>query len=104
MPSPSCPSPSVIDQSHQQSARLHGNILLERVAEPGSEEEEEQGEEQEEEQGEEEAEQAVDYAARLYLPVTHGKKKKSSIFTRHFPGSVFIFVALNICLHCFQSS
>lgn len=52
MPSPSCPS--VIDQSHPQSANPHDNI-----PEPNSEEEEEEEEE---------------YAARLYLAVTYGKE------------------------------
>lgn len=63
MPSPSCPS-SVIDQLHPQSGSPHDNPLLGNTPEPDSEEEEE---EEEEEQGEEE------YAAQLYLPVTHGK-------------------------------
>ena len=58
MPSPSCSSP-VIDQSHPQS-NLHDNPLLRNNIEPDSDKEEE--EEQEEE-----------YAARLYLPVIHGK-------------------------------
>lgn len=58
MPSPSCPSP-VIDQSHPQS-NLHENALLADPIEPDSDEEEEEEEEEE-------------YAARLYLPVTHGK-------------------------------
>lgn len=56
MPSPSCPS-SVIDHSHPQSASPHGQLSLVDVAEPDEEEEEEEEE----------------YAARLYLPVTHGK-------------------------------
>lgn len=58
MPSPSCPSP-VIDQSHPQS-NPHDNPLLADAIEPESDEEEEEEEEEE-------------YAARLYLPVTHGK-------------------------------
>ncbi len=61
MPSPSCPS-SVTDQSHPQSANPHDNPLLGDMAEPDSEEGEEEEEEEEEE-----------YAARLYLPVIHGK-------------------------------
>ncbi|XP_026027904.1 teneurin-3-like [Astatotilapia calliptera] len=52
MPSPSCPS--VIDQSHPQSANPHDNPLLANIPEPNSEEEEEEEE----------------YAARLYLAVT----------------------------------
>lgn len=59
MPSPSCPSP-VIDQSHPQSAK-NDNLFLGNAAETESEEEEEEQEEEE-------------YAARLYLPVTHGKE------------------------------
>ncbi|CAL9701049.1 unnamed protein product [Knipowitschia caucasica] len=61
MLSPSCPTSSVIDQSHPQSTSIHDNPLLANVAEPCSEEEEEDEEE------------PVDYASRLYLPVTHGK-------------------------------
>lgn len=57
MPSPSCPS--VIDQSHPQSANPHDNPLLANIPEPNSEEEEEEEEE---------------YAARLYLAVTYGKE------------------------------
>lgn len=57
MPSPSCPS--VIDQSHPQSANPHDNLLLANIPEPNSEEEEEEEEE---------------YAARLYLAVTYGKE------------------------------
>lgn len=56
MPSPSCPS--VIDQSHPQSANPHNNPLLANIPEPNSEEEEEEEE----------------YAARLYLAVTCGKE------------------------------
>lgn len=73
MPSPSCPS-SVIDQSHPQSANPHDNPLLGNVAEPDSEEEEE----------EEEAKEEEEYAARLYLPVTHGKRTLLCFLISHF--------------------
>lgn len=58
MPSPSCPLP-VIDQSHSQP-HPHGNLLLGNTTEPDTDDEEEEEEEE--------------YAARLYLPVTHGKR------------------------------
>lgn len=63
MPSPSCPS--VIDQSHPQSANPHDNPLLANIPEPNSEEEEEEEEE---------------YAARLYLAVTYGKETLDFFF------------------------
>lgn len=74
MHSPSGPS-TVIDQSHPQSAKPHGNPLLGNVAEPDSEEDEDE-----------------EYAAQLYLPVTHGKIFKQPIFKEAIS---FVFVGLS---------
>lgn len=63
MPSPSCPSP-VIDQSHSQP-HPHDNPLLGNTTEPDTDDEEEEEEEE--------------YAARLHLPVTHGKGNQNVV-------------------------
>ena len=59
MPSPPCPS-SIIDQSQTPSSHPNDNPLLGLDSEEEEEEEEEEVDE-------------LDYAARLYLHVTHGK-------------------------------